>query len=372
LVTKLRASARLEKGKYKRTIQKLEKKVAVLEAQEAAQLKVMMEKTNDELEDQAIEAAVKARAKTPPADEDSEQLRNTATAGAHAKPPLRIATTFETRFAELELFQKANGHSNVLFRVRGLGRWVASLRRDYRYCMKHSPEFLDDPTRDGDCVLNRERMQRLGGLGFVFDFGKVELIPWEERFAQLCEFKERFGHTKMTRTWKENPTLGEWCFQMRKKIRKNDLAKDKLQKLADLGFDWRLEMTRRTFEDRLEQCRAYRLAHGDLNIPRAPIDKATRESLDREDTNFRQWASRMRQESKKLDIGQKASIDRRQKRQLETLGFNFEMMKRGNYERGKSPGTKKSDGSGGSDQELEEALAGAASGDMESLDDVSV
>jgi hypothetical protein len=365
LVSELRASFRNDKKVLKNVIQKLETTVS----QTKQELKEV-EKSKEELEQQSSKPAARAGFKQPPSSTASTHLKPPPSSELPPTPPPPV--TFDQRFAELTLFQKANGHANVTgsqYRGPSLGSWAASLRQDYRHCMRNAPQLLDGSMTRwmGNSTLNRERIERLETLGFVMDFGKVTL-PWEERFKQLCEFKERFGHTKVTRKWKENPSLGEWCHLMRKTIRKDKLSEDKVEKFAAVGFSWEAQVSIKTFDERLEQCRAFRFAHGHLDIPRPPqFNGTTYKSLSKEDANFRQWASKMRQESNKLDVGQKASIDRRQRRQLEALGLDFEKRRPG-----KSPGTKKTDGSGCPEQELEEACVGAVSGDLESLDSASV
>jgi hypothetical protein len=74
------------------------------------------------------------------------------------------------------------------------------------------------------------------------DFDRMKkLMSWDGNFEQLCEYKEKYnGKTNVPRNWKENPTLGEWCRKMRKKIRKDQLEQGKVARLESIGFRWKI------------------------------------------------------------------------------------------------------------------------------------
>ena len=52
----------------------------------------------------------------------------------------------------------------------------------------------------------------LDSLGFTWS---VKDTYWEEMFAALKSFTERFGHCNVPASWKENPGLGRWCANQR-------------------------------------------------------------------------------------------------------------------------------------------------------------
>jgi len=39
--------------------------------------------------------------------------------------------------------------------------------------------------------------------------------PFDKRFDEVTEFKNRFGHCNVPQTCIENPALGVWCSQLR-------------------------------------------------------------------------------------------------------------------------------------------------------------
>lgn len=83
--------------------------------------------------------------------------------------------------------------------------------------------------------ISRERIARLEKIGFDWDLGKA---TWDERFAELCAFKERFKHTRVKVKWPENPLLGAWVVEQRYNRRRNKLREDYFQRLDSIGFEW--------------------------------------------------------------------------------------------------------------------------------------
>lgn len=83
--------------------------------------------------------------------------------------------------------------------------------------------------------ISRERIALLEKVGFDWDLGKA---TWDERFTELCAFKERFGHTRVKVKWAENRLLGAWVVEQRYNRRRDKLRDDYLQRLNSIGFEW--------------------------------------------------------------------------------------------------------------------------------------
>ena len=83
--------------------------------------------------------------------------------------------------------------------------------------------------------LSAERTQLLEQIGFDWtgDVGN-----WEQRFAELCAFKERFKHTRVHVKWVENPQLGAWVVAQRYRRRRSKLRPEYEQRLNAIGFEW--------------------------------------------------------------------------------------------------------------------------------------
>lgn len=131
---------------------------------------------------------------------------------------------FEARCQDLEEFKERHGHCRVPRGWRenvNLSNWVRNLRR-----------------KKIRGTLSSEKIAKLEELGFVWR--KERKDSWEEHFAQLIEFKERFGHCRVSRNWKENVKLGQWVQSLRRLKLSGRLADDKIARLESIGFEWRL------------------------------------------------------------------------------------------------------------------------------------
>lgn len=116
-----------------------------------------------------------------------------------SQPPWKLSATFEERVEELEHFRKGNGHCRVPLRTPGLGRWVGEMRQVYRNVQKGAQ----------DTVLSDEGIDVLEAMGFEWYVGKPT-IPWETRFEELVKYKESHGHCTVPRSYKKDPSFGEW------------------------------------------------------------------------------------------------------------------------------------------------------------------
>jgi len=324
-------------GTYKTEATKLKKKVARLETRVAV--------TKDKLDvtKQATPAGKAAPAHTtkPAPTFSPPNMETTSPAIAPPNPSAGVRVTFESRFKELEEFKRANNHTRVPGRQPGLGKWVSDLRKSYRLCKEH-PYMLKDGVSEAllnVADLNKERLDKLDEIGFEFDVAK-KTLPWQTRFEQMLEFKEKNGHCNVPRHYKENPALGEWVHRQRESYAKGEkiIQGERMEKLEAVGFKWRTGTRgiKIPWEDRIEQCKQFRLEHGHLNIP-PPADPTKKkkaaekgeplpgeEGLTEEEKSFRWWAFRARESKRAFDAGKRSTLDKKRINQLEQLGFDFE------------------------------------------------
>ncbi len=148
------------------------------------------------------------------------------------------AERWERHFAQLAAFRERFGHCRVPSHWpedAALGGWVRT-QRAARRKGKLGPECL----------------QRLEAVGFAWNV-KSEPAPrprsnrpprpriaglWEIRFAQLAAFRERFGHCRVPRAWREVPGLGNWTRTQRAVRRKGQLKPERIRRLEGIGFEW--------------------------------------------------------------------------------------------------------------------------------------
>ena len=157
------------------------------------------------------------------------------------------------RYKELIVFREEHGHCVVPLYYPAnptLSHWVKRQRCQYKLKVdgKHS-------------TLTDERQSMLEELGFTWDSHNA---AWEERFFELCVFKENNGHCNVPSSYPENPPLAAWIKCQRRYIRtyfkkqlekeralsqgrkfedktamKYSLSGERVKKLIDIGLRWK-------------------------------------------------------------------------------------------------------------------------------------
>jgi hypothetical protein len=104
-------------------------------------------------------------------------------------------------------------HENQKF-----SRWITTQRK-----AKKTGQIRDD------------RIAHLDAIGFAW-------IPfderWESSFRILEEYKNKYGNCDVPQKWKENPSLGKWVSDQRKKWRDKTLATERVKRLEQIGIIW--------------------------------------------------------------------------------------------------------------------------------------
>ena len=131
---------------------------------------------------------------------------------------------WDKSFIKLCEFQKINGHCNVTRKnepsMRSLATWVAKQHKQYT-----------------DGILPKDRIEKLNKIGF--DWVNAYNSNWDIRYKELCEFKKVNGHCNVTR--KDYPSfrsLITWTAKQRKQYIDNILAKEHIERLNMIGFNW--------------------------------------------------------------------------------------------------------------------------------------
>lgn len=150
--------------------------------------------------------------------------------------------TYDERVAEIKEYVEKHGHANIPASYKenpGLGMWVANLRSSYK-------RFQTDRRNYKGLQFTEERMKQLAEVGFDFDLkvGKT----FEDRVEELKEFKAKYGDLHVAQKYKENPSLGSWCANMRTAYRRKmqgkpplfRITEDRIKILEDLGFEFSL------------------------------------------------------------------------------------------------------------------------------------
>ena len=130
---------------------------------------------------------------------------------------------WENRFAELQMFKSRHGHCKVPSEWEEnpqLGRWV-SFQRQKRQGGK----------------LDLERQHRLEEIGFDWFVDRHE-DQWHVRIEQLTAYKQSYGNYRVPVKWADNPQLGEWVRNLRRRRKAGDISSEKEAQLREIGFDY--------------------------------------------------------------------------------------------------------------------------------------
>jgi len=162
-------------------------------------------------------------------------------------------STFEERLADLAAFKAKHGHCNPPYSTsseyKSLSQWCGHVR----HCNKQIQEGKT-PNRP----FTKDQIGKLEALGFDWVVRNNTCTRFEKRIADLAEFKAKYGHCNPPySTSSEYKSLGQWCNHVRccnKQIQEGKtpirpLSKDQIDRLEELGFQWRTKPVSRSVLD---------------------------------------------------------------------------------------------------------------------------
>ena len=214
---------------------------------------------------------------------------------------------WEEKFAELVAYKEMHGDTLVPIDLsRGsdnkyydLAQWVHTQRTQYRFLQEGKHSHLTD-----------ERIQKLNRIGFVWD---AQEAAWEEKFAELVEFKAAHGHTDVPKSW-ENQQLFWWVSVQRREYRKlkegkmTGITEERKQRLDGIGFEWRSKKTYQ-WKIRLGELRDFYNENGVVPIPKT------------KHLTLYSWVWNQKKEYNKYVRGEKTNMDEKRINDLERIGF---------------------------------------------------
>uniref|UniRef100_A0A7S2L897 Helicase-associated domain-containing protein n=1 Tax=Leptocylindrus danicus TaxID=163516 RepID=A0A7S2L897_9STRA len=141
--------------------------------------------------------------------------------------------SWEERLQELIAYKTLHGNCLVPNKYQdnhALGRWVDKQRQDYRKYKEGKRS-----------VMTEERIKILESHGFCWS---VDDYAWEQRLAELVDYKLVHGNCLVPHNYSANPQLANWVIQQRqdyKKLcqgRKSAMKQHRFAKLNAAGFEW--------------------------------------------------------------------------------------------------------------------------------------
>jgi superfamily II DNA or RNA helicase len=157
----------------------------------------------------------------------------------------KLGTSWDIRLGELQEFNARTGDFDVPLQspvYPYLGSWVRTQRQN----------------KDR---LTPERRNRLEELGFDWE---PHAKAWEDKFAELQEFKEQEGHCNVPSTY-PYPSLKVWVATQRS--RQDRLTPERRKRLEELGFAWGTR-SKGAWEDKFTELQAFKEENGHCAVPK--------------------------------------------------------------------------------------------------------
>jgi len=122
-------------------------------------------------------------------------------------------------------------------------------------------------------------MRELDELGFIWCVKPRDSVrTFDDWMKELAAFKLTHGHCDIPRTLEDNMGLARWAHVMRQSYRELEqggkpsfkLAKEHIQRLQSIGFRLKVakrsQVKKKSFEERINALKAYRLIHGHIHV----------------------------------------------------------------------------------------------------------
>eukprot|EP00339_Tiarina_fusa_P005892 CAMPEP_0117041972 /NCGR_PEP_ID=MMETSP0472-20121206/29264_1 /TAXON_ID=693140 ORGANISM="Tiarina fusus, Strain LIS" /NCGR_SAMPLE_ID=MMETSP0472 /ASSEMBLY_ACC=CAM_ASM_000603 /LENGTH=264 /DNA_ID=CAMNT_0004753099 /DNA_START=331 /DNA_END=1125 /DNA_ORIENTATION=+ len=140
---------------------------------------------------------------------------------------------WQERFNDLVAFRKEYGNCCVPThwpQNPPLAQWVKRQRYQYKLKLQEKHSTMTD-----------KRLEALNCLGMVWD---PQAAFWEERLAELMQFRETYGHCNVPTKFPDHPELAIWvkCQRRQFKIfcthgpKKSNITTERIAKLQKIGF----------------------------------------------------------------------------------------------------------------------------------------
>lgn len=240
------------------------------------------------------------------------------------KPPKLPSKKWQELYERLKIFRDEKGDTDVesrCYKDSNPDKSLIELKnfvRDQRYSYRKFKLGEKSP-------MTNVKVERLNALGFDFQYVHPEEKEqrdrdvWEERFAELVEFKKTHNHCRVPKAL--GYKLGTWVATMRKEYKalrlgqKCRLTVDRMQRLNDLGFEFSITGPNIRWEDRIEQCKAFKAEKGHLCIPTSHPTLGV-------------WTTEQRKLYQWFLEGKPTSMNAERMNQLSELGFVWQVGER--------------------------------------------
>jgi hypothetical protein len=138
---------------------------------------------------------------------------------------------------------------------------------------------------------------------------------WADRYEELRAYVQKHGHCQISHREEEQNALARWSkrqryqFKLLQDGKPSTMTPERIEALNALGFAWNSHEA--VWEERLNELRLFRRAHGHVNIP----------SIYEPNQKLSTWAKCQRRQKCLLDAGKRSNMTWSRVKRLEELGF---------------------------------------------------
>ena len=212
---------------------------------------------------------------------------------------------WNTRFKELEDYQKEHGHCNVPQSRKpkegvpdGLGKWVSLQRK-----------------RKEHRSLGKEQEEKLKSIGFDFS-DTPATATWLDRFLELEQFVKENGHFNILDKAKKQPELKRldyWVRGQQERKKAGKLRSGEEERLRSIGFPFDVgSRNEQRWEKRYEELRQFKIKHGHCNVSDGNRKNDNNRDASKE---LGYWVGHQR------GAHNKGKLSKKRKERLDELGF---------------------------------------------------
>jgi hypothetical protein len=156
-----------------------------------------------------------------------------------------------------------------------------------------------------------------GGL----NFRAYQAENWTEKFVELIEFRQHYGHCLVPNCFPENAALAQWVkrqrYQYKLKVenKRSTMSEERVNALEEVGFIW--DSHRAIWDERLHELTRYKQLRGHCNVP-------SRYAKNRQ---LAVWVKRQRRQYKFFIEEKPSSMTAERVHRLEAIGFQWDLRK---------------------------------------------
>jgi hypothetical protein len=184
----------------------------------------------------------------------------------------------------------------------------AFFRQESAYQDSAASSIVDDEG-DDDCSEDSSGLK----------FRAYQAENWTEKFEELIEFRNHFGHCLVPNAFPDNPALAQWVkrqryqYKLKTEAKRSTMSDERITALEEIGFVW--DSHSAIWDERLQDLIDYKLANGHCNVP----------SRYTENRQLAVWVKRQRRQYKFFCDGQPSSMTEQRIARLNVIGFEWDL-----------------------------------------------